>query len=45
MTRLLEDILFEVPDLKKKRIRITAKTVKDRLKDIVEDVDLTRYIL
>jgi ATP-dependent HslUV protease ATP-binding subunit HslU len=45
MTRLLEDILFEVPDLKKKRIRITAKTVKDRLEDIVEDVDLTRYIL
>ncbi len=45
MTRLLEDILFEVPDLKKKRIRITAKTVRDRLKDIVEDVDLTRYIL
>jgi len=45
MTRLLEDILFEVPDLKKKRIRITSKTVNDRLKDIVEDVDLTRYIL
>jgi len=45
MTRLLEDILFELPDPKRKRIRITAKTVKDRLEDIVEDVDLTRYIL
>jgi ATP-dependent HslUV protease ATP-binding subunit HslU len=45
MTRLLEDILFEVPDLKKKRIRITAQVVRARLKDIVEDVDLTRYIL
>jgi ATP-dependent HslUV protease ATP-binding subunit HslU len=45
MTRLLEDILFEVPDLKKKRIRITAKVVRERLKDIVDDVDLTRYIL
>ncbi|MFH1312745.1 MAG: ATP-dependent protease ATPase subunit HslU [Candidatus Eisenbacteria bacterium] len=45
MTRLLEDILFEVPDLKKKRIKITAKVVRDRLKDIVENVDLTRYIL
>jgi ATP-dependent HslUV protease ATP-binding subunit HslU len=45
MTRLLENILFEVPDLKKKRIRITAKVVGERLKDIVEDVDLTRYIL
>jgi ATP-dependent HslUV protease ATP-binding subunit HslU len=45
MTRLLEDILFEVPDLKKKRIGITAKVVREKLKDIVEDVDLTRYIL
>ena len=45
MTRLLEDILFRVPDLKKKRIRITADFVRDRLKGIVEDVDLTRYIL
>jgi ATP-dependent HslUV protease ATP-binding subunit HslU len=45
MTRLLENILFEVPDLKKKRIRITAKAVGEKLKDIVEDVDLTRYIL
>jgi ATP-dependent HslUV protease ATP-binding subunit HslU len=45
MTRLLEDILFEVPDLRRKRIRITAQVVRDRLKGIVEDVDLTRYIL
>jgi ATP-dependent HslUV protease ATP-binding subunit HslU len=45
MTRLLEDILFEVPDLKKRRIRITAAVVRDKLKGIVEDVDLTRYIL
>jgi ATP-dependent HslUV protease ATP-binding subunit HslU len=45
MTTLLEDILFEVPGLKKKRIRITAAEVRDKLNDIVEDVDLTRYIL
>jgi ATP-dependent HslUV protease ATP-binding subunit HslU len=45
MTRLLEDILFDVPELKRKRIRITAKVVREKLKDIVEDVDLTRYIL
>jgi ATP-dependent HslUV protease ATP-binding subunit HslU len=45
MTRLLEDLLFEVPDVKRKRIRITAEIVTARLKDIVEDVDLTRYIL
>jgi ATP-dependent HslUV protease ATP-binding subunit HslU len=45
MTRLLEDILFEVPDLRRKRIRITAEVVRKKLKDIVEDIDLTRYIL
>jgi ATP-dependent HslUV protease ATP-binding subunit HslU len=45
MTRLLEDTLFEVPDKKRKRIRVTAEVVRDRLRDIVEDVDLTRYIL
>jgi ATP-dependent HslUV protease ATP-binding subunit HslU len=45
MTRLLEDILFEVPDLKRKRIRISAEVVRGKLKGIVEDVDLTRYIL
>jgi ATP-dependent HslUV protease ATP-binding subunit HslU len=45
MTTLLEDILFEVPSVKRKRIRITADDVRDQLSDIVEDVDLTRYIL
>jgi ATP-dependent HslUV protease ATP-binding subunit HslU len=45
MTRLLEDTLFEVPDKRRKRIRITAEVVRDRLRGIVEDVDLTRYIL
>jgi ATP-dependent HslUV protease ATP-binding subunit HslU len=45
MTRLLEDTLFEVPDKKRKRMRVTAQVVRDRLQGIVEDVDLTRYIL
>ncbi len=45
MTRLLEDVLFEVPDRKRKRVRITPQVVRSKLKDIVEDVDLTRYIL
>jgi ATP-dependent HslUV protease ATP-binding subunit HslU len=45
MTRLLEETLFEVPDKKRKRVRVTAELVQDRLRDIVEDVDLTRYIL
>ncbi len=45
MTRLLEDILFEVPNMKKKRIKITGELVREKLRDIVQDVDLTRYIL
>jgi ATP-dependent HslUV protease ATP-binding subunit HslU len=45
MNRLLEDILFEVPGLRRKRIRIDAEAVQKQLKDVVEDVDLTRYIL
>ncbi len=45
MECLLEDILFEAPDMKKKQILIDAEYVDDRLKDIKEDEDLSRYIL
>ena len=45
MERLLEDILFEAPDLNDKQQVIDSKYVADKLNDIVEDEDLTRYIL
>lgn len=45
LTTLLEDILFEVPNKKYKNITITAEQVRSTLKDIVEDEDLSRYIL
>lgn len=45
MTTLLEDLLFDAPDVKNKTIKITAKTVKNRFADIVQDEDLSRYIL
>jgi ATP-dependent HslUV protease ATP-binding subunit HslU len=45
LTTLLEDILFDLPDAGEKEIRIDARIVRDRLKDIVEDEDLRRYIL
>lgn len=45
MERLLEDISFEGPSWPDKRISITAAYVRDRLKDIVKDQDLSRYIL
>jgi ATP-dependent HslUV protease ATP-binding subunit HslU len=45
LTTLLEDILFDLPELDQKEIRIDADTVRNRLKDIVEDEDLRKYIL
>jgi ATP-dependent HslUV protease ATP-binding subunit HslU len=45
MERLLEDILFDAPDVKDKRQVIDKNYVVEKLKDIVDDEDLTRYIL
>ena len=45
MEKLLDDISFEGPDLKKKTIRIDAAYVQKMLADIVKDQDLSRYIL
>ncbi len=45
LTTLLEDILFDLPDAAAKEIVIDADTVRERLKEIVEDEDLRRYIL
>lgn len=44
-TTLLEDILFNLPDNNYKDIVIAKETVTNTLKDIVEDEDLSRYIL
>jgi ATP-dependent HslUV protease ATP-binding subunit HslU len=45
LTTLLEDILFNTPEDSKKKITITKRMVKAKLKDIVEDEDLSKYIL
>jgi ATP-dependent HslUV protease ATP-binding subunit HslU len=45
MEKLLEDISFDGPDLKKKNVRIDAAYVRKQLSDIVKDQDLSRYIL
>ena len=45
MECLLEDLLFDAPDIAEKRQVIDQKYVIDKLKDIVDDEDLTRYIL
>jgi ATP-dependent HslUV protease ATP-binding subunit HslU len=45
MEKVLEQISFEGPDLKKKTIKIDGGYVRERLADIIKDQDLTRYIL
>ncbi|PNU18999.1 HslU--HslV peptidase ATPase subunit [Geothermobacter hydrogeniphilus] len=45
MERLLEEISFDAPEMTEKRLTIDADYVRDRLADIVEDEDLSRYIL
>lgn len=44
MTTLLEEIMFEAPG-KKRNIKITASMVNKQLSSIIEDQDLSRYIL
>jgi ATP-dependent HslUV protease ATP-binding subunit HslU len=45
MEKLLEEISFEGPDLKKKTVRIDQAYVQKQLSEIVKDQDLSRYIL
>lgn len=45
MEKLLEDVLFEAPDGVHGKVTIDRKYVQDKLKDLVTDRDLTRYIL
>ena len=45
MTTLLEEFLYELPDRGNAEIAVDKALVSDRLKAIVEDEDLRRYIL
>ncbi len=45
MERLLDELLFSAPDIGAQSITITTEYVKERLKDLVEDEELSRYIL
>jgi len=45
MERLLEDLSFEASDTRKKNFNITGEYVREKLKNIVESEDLSRYIL
>jgi ATP-dependent HslUV protease ATP-binding subunit HslU len=45
LEKVLEEISFDAPDLKKKTIKIDAAYVQKQLASIVKDQDLSRYIL
>ncbi len=45
MEKMLEEISFEGPDMKKKNVKVDAAYVRRQLADIVKDQDLSRYIL
>ena len=45
LERLLDDLLYNAPDIGKQTIPITKEYVRERLGALVADEDLTRYIL
>jgi ATP-dependent HslUV protease ATP-binding subunit HslU len=45
LEKLLEEVSFEGPDLKKKAVKVDAAYVRKQLAEIVKDQDLSRYIL
>ena len=42
---LLDEISFDAPDLEEKTVVIDSHYVKEKLEDILEDENLSRYIL
>ena len=45
LEKLMDEISFDAPDLKEKKQNISSEYVKEKLTDIIEDEDLSRYIL
>jgi len=45
LEKLLEDLSFEAPDIHLEKIEITPEYVHEKLGFIVEDEDLSQYIL
>jgi ATP-dependent HslUV protease ATP-binding subunit HslU len=45
MNTLLQDYLFELPESKLKEININENEVRDKLSTLIEDEDLSKYIL
>jgi ATP-dependent HslUV protease ATP-binding subunit HslU len=45
MEKLMEEISFNAPELKEKKVVVNTEMVNERLKDLSEDEDLSKYIL
>ena len=45
MERLLEELSFEAPEMEMGRVEINAAYVRDRLSEVSQDEDLSRFIL
>jgi ATP-dependent HslUV protease ATP-binding subunit HslU len=45
MELFLEDVSFNAPELKGQSIPVTSDYVDEKLKDVVKNQDLSRYIL
>ena len=45
MERLLEDLSFDAPDLGEQRVVVDEALVRKRLGDLVDDQDLSQFIL
>ena len=45
LEKVLDELSFEAPDLKKKNVKVDAAYVTKQLADIVKNQDLSRYIL
>jgi ATP-dependent HslUV protease ATP-binding subunit HslU len=45
LERLLDEISFEAPDRSERKIVIDAGYVRKKLAEIIQDEDLSRYIL
>lgn len=45
LERLLDQVSFDAPELTEKKVIVNRKYVSERLRDIIKDQDLSRYIL
>ncbi len=45
MERLLEELSFEAPDMKRGRVPINAAYVRERLAELTQDEDMSKFIL